>query len=85
VNVNPVWSACGLRLPRCARQTTAPAVPTMRVPPAKLITERVEIASNLPQIMAIRDSKDPHGPRLAFSQQAWSAFVQGIKEGEFGL
>ena len=45
----------------------------------------VEIASNLPRIVAVRDSKDPHGPKLAFSQQAWSAFVQGIKQGEFGL
>ncbi|MGE7434090.1 DUF397 domain-containing protein [Kitasatospora sp. NPDC001175] len=33
--------------------------------------------------MAVRDSKDPHGPALAFPADAWSAFVAGIKAGEF--
>jgi hypothetical protein len=45
----------------------------------------VEVASNLPGAVAVRDSKDPDGPRLAVSKRAWSAFVQGIKETEFGL
>lgn len=45
----------------------------------------VEVASNLPGIVAVRDSKDPNGPKLTFSKQAWSAFVQGIKENKFGL
>jgi hypothetical protein len=43
----------------------------------------VEVASNLPRIVAVRDSKDRTGPKLAFSQQAWSAFLQAIKHGEF--
>jgi hypothetical protein len=33
----------------------------------------------------VRDSKDREGPRLALSDQAWSAFVEGIKQGEFGI
>jgi Domain of unknown function (DUF397) len=45
----------------------------------------VEVASNLPGIVAVRDSKDKAGPRLAVSDQAWSAFVHGIKHGEFDL
>lgn len=45
----------------------------------------VEVASNLPGIVAVRDSKNPHGPRLAFSEEAWSEFIEGIKQGEFDL
>jgi len=45
----------------------------------------VEVASNLPGIVAVRDSKDRSGPKLAVSDQTWSAFVQGIKQGEFDL
>jgi hypothetical protein len=39
--------------------------------------------SNGPGTMAVRDSKDRHGPELAVSNQAWSAFVRGIKRGEY--
>ncbi|MDH6109042.1 hypothetical protein P3T36_006035 [Kitasatospora sp. MAP12-15] len=35
--------------------------------------------------MAVRDSKDPHGPALAFPAAAWSAFVVGVKAGGFPL
>ena len=45
----------------------------------------VEVASNLPGIVAVRDSKNVPGPELAVSDQAWSQFVQGIKHGEFDL
>lgn len=45
----------------------------------------VEVASNLPAIVAVRDSKDRQGPVLALAERAWSAFVQGIKRGEFDL
>jgi Domain of unknown function (DUF397) len=45
----------------------------------------VEVASNLPGIVAVRDSKDPNGPKLTTTKQAWSAFVQGIKATEFEL
>jgi Domain of unknown function (DUF397) len=43
----------------------------------------VEIASNLAGIVLVRDSKDRGGPRLTVGDPAWSAFVQGIKHGEF--
>jgi len=45
----------------------------------------VEIASNLPGIVAVRDSKDPAGPALLFAPVAWDAFCAGVKSGEFGL
>jgi Domain of unknown function (DUF397) len=45
----------------------------------------VEVASNLPGIVAVRDSKNPEGPRLTFTTKTWSAFVAGIKRREFDL
>ncbi|MER0242170.1 DUF397 domain-containing protein [Streptomyces sp. HSW2009] len=31
----------------------------------------------------VRDSKNPHGPTLAFGTTAWTAFVAGVKTSEF--
>jgi Domain of unknown function (DUF397) len=45
----------------------------------------VEVASNLPGTVAIRDSKDREGPKLAVSEQTWTQFVQAIKHGELDL
>jgi Domain of unknown function (DUF397) len=45
----------------------------------------VEVASNLPGIVAVRDSKNPEGPRLAATAEAWSEFVQAVKDGEFDI
>ncbi|MER5627806.1 DUF397 domain-containing protein [Streptosporangium sp. NPDC002544] len=42
----------------------------------------VEVAMNLPDIIAVRDSKDPAGPALAFSPTAWNNFLTGIRSGE---
>lgn len=33
--------------------------------------------------VAVRDSKDPNGPRLTFSQDAWRDFVVSVREGVF--
>ncbi|MGW4500164.1 DUF397 domain-containing protein [Micromonospora sp. NPDC004336] len=35
----------------------------------------VEVAGNLPGVVAVRDSKDPSGPALTFAPAAWRAFV----------
>lgn len=35
----------------------------------------VEVAGNLPGVVAVRDSKDPAGPVLTFGPDAWRAFV----------
>jgi hypothetical protein len=45
----------------------------------------VEVARNLPGVVAVRDSKDPGGPKLAFAPDEWRAFTAGIKAGEFDL
>jgi hypothetical protein len=42
----------------------------------------VEIATNLPGIVAVRDSKDPDGPKLTFSSQDWAAFLRRVKTGQ---
>jgi hypothetical protein len=41
--------------------------------------ECVEIADNLPGIVAVRDSKDKGGTTLAFGAQAWKAFTAKVK------
>ncbi|MEW1860627.1 DUF397 domain-containing protein [Streptomyces sp. NPDC088194] len=48
----------------------------------------VEVAANLAAsrgIVPVRDSKDPGGPALAFSADAFASFVAGVKAGEFPL
>jgi len=35
----------------------------------------VEVADNLPGVVAVRDSKDPAGPVLTFTPSSWRAFV----------
>ncbi len=44
----------------------------------------VEVATNLPRIVAVRDSKDREGARLAFQSEAWAAFVGGVKAEKIG-
>jgi hypothetical protein len=43
----------------------------------------VEVATNLPNVIAVRDSKDPHGPSLLFTPAQWRSFVGGVKVGDF--
>jgi hypothetical protein len=42
----------------------------------------VEVARNLPGIVAVRDSKDPDGPVLTFTADEWRAFISGARAGE---
>ncbi|WP_329428984.1 DUF397 domain-containing protein [Streptosporangium sp. NBC_01495] len=41
----------------------------------------VEVATNLPGMVAVRDSKDPQGPKLFFAPTEWKAFIGGVKSG----
>ncbi|MEV6859911.1 DUF397 domain-containing protein [Streptosporangium subroseum] len=41
--------------------------------------ECVEVAANLPGIVALRDSKDPNGPALLFAPEVWANFMTRIK------
>ena len=45
----------------------------------------VEVATNLPGMAAVRDSKDRHGPVLTFTVSEWHAFMRGVRDGEFEL
>ncbi|RQX10775.1 DUF397 domain-containing protein [Micromonospora arida] len=38
----------------------------------------VEVADNLPDVVGVRDSKDPTGPALTFAPATWAAFVSGV-------
>jgi hypothetical protein len=42
----------------------------------------VEVADNLPDVVAVRDSKDQRGPALAFAPQGWTAFLSAVKAGQ---
>jgi hypothetical protein len=42
----------------------------------------VEVA-DLPDAAAVRNSNDPDGPVLVYGRREWSAFVAGVKNGEF--
>lgn len=41
----------------------------------------VEVARNLPGVVAVRDSKDPHGPALVFTPAEWRSFAAEVKTG----
>ncbi len=41
----------------------------------------VEVADNLPGVVAVRDSKDRRGPVLVFDRAVWGSFVEWIKQG----
>ena len=45
----------------------------------------VEVARNLPGAVAVRDSKDPTGPKLVFTPDEWRAFTAGVTAGDFDL
>jgi hypothetical protein len=42
----------------------------------------IEVADNLPGIVAVRDSKDPDGPALTLTPADWRAFVTSVRSGE---
>ncbi|MEV4101323.1 DUF397 domain-containing protein [Nonomuraea sp. NPDC049649] len=43
----------------------------------------VEVTTDFPGFIAVRDSKNPHGPALIFTPGEWRAFLSGVKLGEF--
>lgn len=45
----------------------------------------VEVARNLPGVVALRDSKNPAGPALTTNPAGWSAFTDSLKAGRFDL
>lgn len=45
----------------------------------------VEVARPPVAVVAVRDSKDPEGPVLAFSPAAWQTFTSGLKSGDLPI
>ena len=45
----------------------------------------VEVADNLPGVVAVRDSKNLDGPALVYTRDRWDTFLGRIKEGQFDL
>ncbi|MGW0801572.1 DUF397 domain-containing protein [Nonomuraea sp. NPDC002799] len=45
----------------------------------------VEVATNVPGAVIVRDSKDRGGQVLVFTPEEWKAFARGVKDGEFDL
>lgn len=40
----------------------------------------VEVATNPPGLVAVRDSKDPSGPSLVFDAHSWQSFIRTMKD-----
>ena len=45
----------------------------------------VEVALNLPGVVAVRDTKNRDGSALIFTHAEWAAFLSGVRDGEFDL
>jgi hypothetical protein len=44
----------------------------------------VELAPLADGVIAVRDSRQPHGPVLVYSRAKLATFLAGAKDGEFG-
>lgn len=40
----------------------------------------LEAAFHFSAVVPVRDSKNPHGPKLVFRAESWSAFIDGVIE-----
>jgi hypothetical protein len=66
--MTPSGSGC---LPRAIWRKSSHSSPTSN--------NCVEVATNLPAVVAVRDSKDPDGGVLRFGPDEWKTFVEGIR------
>jgi hypothetical protein len=39
----------------------------------------VEVGRNLPELVAVRDSKEPDGAKLVVSRETWQGFLKGLR------
>jgi hypothetical protein len=44
----------------------------------------VEVARNLPGVVAVRDSKNPDGPALTLTPDAWRALLRAVRRTALG-
>ena len=47
--------------------------------------ECVEVASTAEALIAVRDSKNPNGPKLAFPPSGWQSFIQHVRTRTLGV
>lgn len=58
---------------------------------ASTVTRKTPLGGNCvavrksPESIDVRDTKDPNSPTLSFTPSEWTAFIQGVKAGEFDL
>jgi hypothetical protein len=45
----------------------------------------VEVARNLPGVVAVRDSKNPGGPKLIISMADWQTFLSRLRSRHLGI
>jgi hypothetical protein len=45
----------------------------------------VEVALNLPGVVAVRDSKNPHGEALSLTPRQWRTLLSSMRKRNFGL
>jgi len=45
----------------------------------------VEVASNLPAVIAVRDSKNHEGGVLVLPRESWAQFLAAARSGEFRI
>ncbi|GHH30649.1 DUF397 domain-containing protein [Streptomyces lanatus] len=39
----------------------------------------LEVADGHPTLVPVRDSKNPHGPKLIFRASTWAAFIDAVR------
>lgn len=52
--------------------------------PGGIITRCVAVART-PEVVAVRDTKDPSKTTLTFTHEEWKAFLEGVQAGEFNV
>jgi hypothetical protein len=60
----------------CVEATTVTSRDGLQIPAGKADTQK---------LILLRDSKNPDGGTLVFDEHEWSAFIAGVKDGEFDL
>lgn len=71
------------RKPASALGRTTRASASGRSAVVEVAPVREELASIREDEILVHNSRDPEGPILAFTKQEWTAFVAGVKAGEF--
>jgi Domain of unknown function (DUF397) len=69
-------SSCSDTANGCVEATAVTSRDGLDIPAGKADTEK---------LILLRDSKNPDAGTLVFDEHEWSAFIAGVKDGEFDL